>query len=359
MLRKVVDRPQRFVSVFDTESGFYMRSGVLDSNGVDTGVDPFMATFPQLIDIGIMGHCVHGEKGLCLQSGVQCYQSGSVKNESNMPVEDFKLIIDQCKNKTFQVALGGRGDPDQHENFADIIAYCAEKNVVPNFTTSGFGLTREKAALCKEYCGAVAVSWYRHKHTFDAIENLLAAGVKTNIHYVLGRNSIEEAISLLVNDGFPQGINAVIFLLHKPVGLGKEDNVLTVDNGNSEAFFRLIDDTPYRFKIGFDSCTVPALVEYKLSIDHCFVDTCEGARFSCYITPDMKMLPCSFDQDNHWAFDLSKGSITEGWQSKQFEAFRDYLRNSCPECPERVKCMGGCPIEGGIVLCTSEHRQYG
>ncbi len=357
MLRHIVDRPHRFISMFNSQNGIYMRTGILDDRGIDTGADPFMASFPQLVDIGIMGHCAHGASGLCLQSGVQCYQSGSLISEPNMSLADFKKIIDECKDKTFQVALGGRGDPDQHENFAEIIAYCSENGVVPNFTTSGFCLTEPKVALCKKYCGAVAVSWYRHKHTTAALEMFLAAGVKTNIHYVLGRNSVEEAIALLKNDGFPAGINAVIFLLHKPAGLGIRENLLQVDDPNTVEFFSLIDQDGYHFKIGFDSCTIPALIQYNLSIDLCFVDTCEGARFSCYISPDFKMLPCSFDQNHRWAYDLNEGSILKGWNSAQFEDFRKRLRKSCPDCAERRECMGGCPIVPEIVLCNSDFRK--
>jgi radical SAM protein with 4Fe4S-binding SPASM domain len=315
-----------------------------------------MASFPQLIDIGIMGHCVHGASGLCLESGVQCYQSGTVIKEPNMKLEDYKSIIDQCRNKTFQVALGGRGDPDQHEHFEEIIAYSKDNGVVPNFTTSGFGFSKDKALLCKKYCGAVAVSWYKHKHTYGTLEMLLAADVKTNIHYVLSRNSIQEAIDLITDSGFPTGINAVVFLLHKPVGLGQKDNMLTADNPLVAKFFKLIDSSGDHFKIGFDSCTIPALIQFNSTIDHRLVDTCEGARFSCYITPDLKMLPCSFDQQKRWVYDLSDSSIAKAWKSKQFEDFRDRLRNGCPDCTKRLNCMGGCPIEPEIVLCNSNYR---
>ncbi len=333
-----------------------MRTGIIDENGHDTGEDPFMASFPQLIDIGIMGHCKHGLSGLCMESGVQCYQSGALINQPNMQLADLKRIIDECKGKTIQVALGGRGDPDQHESFADIIKYCAENGVVPNFTTSGFGFTDSKVALCKEYCGAVAVSWYKHNHTFAALDALLAAGVRTNIHYVLGQNSVDEAVALLKNDGFPAGINAVIFLLHKPVGLGSKENMLNVDDPKTVEFFSLINQGSYCFKIGFDSCTVPAFIQYGLNIDHCFVDTCEGARFSCYITPDLKMLPCSFDQYHRWDYDLARGSVSKGWSSVQFEDFRSRLRQNCPDCDDRLNCMGGCPIKPEIVLCNSRSR---
>ncbi len=200
---KKVDRKNRFVAMFNPTTGFYARSGVIDENGHDTGVDPFMTAFPELIDVGVMGHCVHGASGLC-------YQNGLKTKEPNMIW------------RSFQLALGGRGDVDQHENFAEILQYCRENNIVPNFTSSGLGFTDEIVDLCRRYCGAVAISWYRQKHTYRAIQMLLDAGVKTNIQYVLGNNSVEEAIMRLKNNGFPAGINAVIFLLHKPVGLGSE-----------------------------------------------------------------------------------------------------------------------------------------
>lgn len=68
---KKLDHKNRFVSVFDPKTGFYARSGVLDESGKDTGVDPFMTAFPELIDVGVMGHCVHGSSGLCIKSGVR------------------------------------------------------------------------------------------------------------------------------------------------------------------------------------------------------------------------------------------------------------------------------------------------
>ena len=66
--------------------------------------------------------------------------------------------------------------------------------IVPNFTSSGLGFNEKIVSLCKEYCGAVAISWYRSEYTQKAIDMLVSAGVTTNIHYVFGRNSIDEAI---------------------------------------------------------------------------------------------------------------------------------------------------------------------
>ena len=191
-----IRKEKTFVSCFDSRTGAYYRTGIL-VDGKETEDDPFMASFPELLDIGIMGHCRHGQSGLCLQSGIQCYQNGLNRADANMRVEDFRRIISECRENTYQVALGGCGDPDQHEAFEEILKICRDAEIVPNFTTSGLGMTKETAAICKKYCGAVAVSWYRSPYTLKAISLLLEAGVKTNIHYVLMKDSIKEAIDLL------------------------------------------------------------------------------------------------------------------------------------------------------------------
>lgn len=350
-------REKDFMTCFDEKTGKYIRTGIF-VDGVDTGQDPFMASFPELLDIGIMGHCEHGKSGLCMMAGIECYQNGLHSVESNMSIADFRNIAEQCKNQTYQFALGGCGDPDQHENFEAILQICRDNDIVPNFTTSGLGMTSRIAALCKEYCGAVAVSWYRKEYTYDAINMLLEAGVKTNIHYILTNKSITEAIEGLKTRIFPEKINAVIFLLHKPIGLGTQENVVSINNEKFKQFVRYIGTETIPYKVGFDSCTVPAFVNEPGNIDMKSLDTCEGSRWSAYITADMKMLPCSFDnQAKHWSVDLREYSIHQAWHSDTFEDFRNHLRQSCANCEDRSFCMGGCPICPEIVLCNKSARR--
>ena len=350
------DKKYHFIYAFDSDTGAYIRTGVLDKNGRDTGVDPFMASFPHLIDVGIMGHCVHGKTGLCIKAGIECYQSGLTVEEPNMTVENFQWIAKQCKGKCNQFALGGRGDPDQHEEFEKILEICKENHIVPNFTTSGYGLTPELAALCKKYCGAVAVSWYRSEYTLKAIQMLLDAGVKTNIHYVVGKNTIDEALERLLKNDFPKGINAVILLLHKPAGLGTKENMLSVDDPKVKMLFEEVDKI-HPFKVGMDSCNVPGAVRFCKNILPESLDTCEGGRYSCYIGADMTMVPCSFDQNKHFKVLLKDKTIEEAWESEPFEQFRNRMRGACPECEKKELCLGGCPLMPEVVFCDSEKRK--
>lgn len=349
------DKKFHFKFAFDTQTGAYVRTGILDENGKDTGVDPFMGSYPHLIDVGIMGHCIHGKTGLCAKAGIGCYQSGMLVEKPNMSVEDFRWIAEQSRGKCNQFALGGRGDPDQHEHFEEILKICQENVLVPNFTTSGYGMTPEIAALCKKYCGAVAVSWYRSEYTLRAIQMLLDAGVKTNIHYVLGNNSIDEAIDRLTRNDFPKGINAVIFLLHKPAGQGTKANVLSVDDPRVADFFAQVDQA-HPFKVGMDSCNVPGALRFCKSVMPESLDTCEGGRYSCYIGADMVMVPCSFDQQKRYEVQLRPTTIREAWESEAFERFRNRMRGACPDCPKREYCLGGCPLMPEIVFCDDDQR---
>lgn len=357
-MKYFLDKKYRFVEMFDDKTGTYVRTGVLDDSMNDTGIDPFMRSFPALIDVGIMGSCRHAH--LC---PVGCYQGGEKNCKPNMSLNDFKRIVDECKGKTTQFALGGHGDPNHHENFEEILRYCREADIVPNFTTSGYMFTREHAALCKKYCGAVAVSYYNAPYTNNAIKYLLEEGVTTNIHYVLSKKSIKEAISILkgyraIPETTENKVNAIIFLLHKPVGKGSREDMLSYGDPMLQEFFKSVEDNRSNMKIGFDSCTIPGIVNLTKTIDPASTDTCEGGRFSMYITPDMVALPCSFDnQDMRFAFDIKDRTIEDAWWSVQFEEFRKSLRNSCPGCKDRENCMGGCPLMRDIVLCNRETKK--
>lgn len=408
------DKKNNFKSMFNPNTGFYLRTGIIDENGKDTGIDPFQTSYPELIDIGIMQTCVCS--GKCT---VDCYQKAASRTGNNMSLKDFEMICQQSSGKTFSFALGGAGDVDTHENFEEILKMCRDYNIVPNFTTSGILMNDNKAQICKKYCGAVAVSqhsslrkvymmkekkdikpnekdpdvyvetfadinellndnWYltdkidtdpnwvykevyfeEENYTYNAIKTLLSAGVKTSIHYVLNKKSIDEAIIRLKNNAFPKGINAVIFLLYKPIGFGKEENMLSVSDESIKEFFSLINKGTFSFKIGFDSCSCAGIVNFSDKINLNSIDYCEGARFSAYIDANLNMMPCSFaNQDISWHTNLKEHTIQEVWDGEIFDKFRYSLKNSCSKCKDRECCGGGCPLVNKITLCNRKERDF-
>jgi hypothetical protein len=296
-----------------------------------------MLDMPTLLDIGIMGHC----KNKC----AICYQGS--KSQPNMTLNNFKKIIDEVEGSVNQVALGGRGDPNHHENFEHIIEYCREHNVIPNYTTSGRGLTNRQAEVSR-LCGAVAVSDYQQPYTYRAINRFKKVGVrKVNIHYVFTRGSYGDVIKLAYGHNpwrnvngvnrppFDiEAINGIIFLLFKPQGRAKNFTQFIPEKKQVKHFAEVVSEKyPRPFKIGMDSCLVNLITHDITEAQQLTTDTCEGGRMSAYISPDMRLMPCSFA---HKAVgeSIQEKSIQEVWtEAQDFKIFRKILfrkRNCCP-----------------------------
>lgn len=315
----------------DYELFFHTGSGLEILRGVNGKPDPFALKLPSLLDIGIMGHCKH--------KCPFCYQGHDP--QPNMKLRDFMKIVDEVKHHTNQIALGGRGDPNHHENFKEIVEYARKNGVVPNYTTSGIDLTDEQIEISK-MCGAVAVSDYGKSYTYDALKRLMDANIKTNIHFIFSSDSYEKAMSILSGHDTWYGkvdierLNAVVFLLFKPAGAGAKLNWMPTSKQLSD-FANVVFSPKAKFKIGMDSCLINHVLKYAKpsAIQMMSIDTCEGSRMSAYITSDMKLTPCSFADRKTWAKQIEGVNTIESiWnKSNAFIDFRDILKQKANCCP--------------------------
>jgi len=302
-------------------------------SGINGNPDPFVLDSPSMIDIGVMGHCSNNCK-ICYQGNI---------NKPNMTLDNFKIIIDQCKDHINQVALGGKGDPNKHENFKEILEYCRKNNVIPNYTSSGNGLTDEEVEITKKYVGAAAISNYNNDYTYMALNKFIEAEIKTNIHFVISTESFNDAIRILKgediwNRKFPiEKLNAVIFLLFKPQGNGADKKYLCLNEEQIIEFSNYLLDPKCVFKIGCDSCMINKVSQVRELNEHeqICVDTCEGSRMSCYISPDMMFIPCSFGNSSEYGTKITKhNTIQQIWDNGwMFKKFREILKNNPATCP--------------------------
>jgi len=326
-IKIIAPKNEEYIIIFNRKTGQEILSGV---NG---NPDPFILESPNMIDVGIMGHCLNRCK--------ICYQGDN--QEPNMKLEDFREIMIQTGKHVNQVALGGRGDPNLHENFKEILECCHEYGVVPNYTTSGNNLTDEQVEITKKYCGAVAVSNYDKDFTYVAIDKFLKVNMKTNIHFVLTRDSFVDAIKIISgidiwnNKVDINKLNAVVFLLFKPQGRGKDKPYLMPTDEQLTEFSNLLLYPKCIFKVGCDSCLINKVSKFRGLSDsekH-FVDTCEGGRMSCYISPNMMFMPCSFGDRFKDGIKINKdNSIQKIWESGEpFLRFRNCLEKNPEGCP--------------------------
>lgn len=186
---------------------------------------------------------------------------------------------------------------------------------------------------------------FRNKFTFNTIERLINVDIKTNIHFIFSRVSAEIACRLIQGEDIWDGkvdlerLNAVVFLLFKPAGRGKDlDWSPTTDQ--LKVFAELIKKPDSKFKIGMDSCLINKVSQVRelTALEEMYTDTCEGARMSCYITPDERLVPCSFGDHDKYGIDISKGNLKDvWWDGKPFKDFRHILMGSKACCPYTVK----------------------
>jgi len=333
---------QGYSVFFDRESGFFAR---IENEGKK---EPFWAeNGPELLDISITNWC---DKQCSI-----CYRDSSTKGIF-MKLTDYREILRQAsETNVFQIALGG-GNPNQHPDFIEMLKIAREEyNIVPNYTTNGRGLTQSVLKATKEFCGAVAVSISEYsEEAHQSLNYIRDYKIKTNVHFVLTSKSIDTAIQWLKNPpSFLDGINAVVFLNYKPVGR-KADVALNLNQSNKLAeYFKLINSRTYPFKIGVDSCSVSGVVSYLPNINPISIDTCEAARFSAFISEDLKIYPCSFMVDSYAGIDLKNGNMFKAWRdSDLFQSFRTLLfNNGCHKCHSVNLCLGGCPLFKTINLC--------
>lgn len=331
---------EKYSVFFNRRTGFFAR---IEDKGI---AEPLWSQHgPELLDISITNWCDR----YC----EFCYRNSNERGVS-ISVPDYKKILAQAKElDVFQVALGG-GNTNQHPNFKEILQITRKEfNIVPSYTTSGVGINSPIVKATKEYCGAVAVSYYPPLKLFTkVIRRFIDEGIKTNIHFLLDFKSVNEAIKLLEDvPDYLNGINSIIFLNYKPNGISSDYRLLKNSN-NLKNFFSLISNNRYPFKIGFDSCSISGILIY-LNINPCYVEPCEATRFSAFISEDMKMYPCSFMCNTNMYGDLRKQSMRDIWlNNTYFQEFRYKIINSnCDGCKFNKICLGGCHFIEEINLC--------
>jgi MoaA/NifB/PqqE/SkfB family radical SAM enzyme len=308
---------------------------------------------PELLDICITTRCNRG----C----AYCYQDAKPDGD-DMPVDLYDDILFETQGTVCQVALGG-GEVTLHPEFCEILRLTREDyGIVPNYTTNGDNISDEVLEATKKYCGAVAVSAHgKIDEWMPKAWRFVNAGIKTNIHYIIGNDTVEEATDLLarntlcdsvapmISGGKPKSLNAIVFLLYKPCGRASKDGMLQ-PGPKVDEFLKVVQGT--KTKVGFDACSIPMLLT-KTNFNPVSFDTCEGSRFSGYVHVGGQAKPCSFDKNQYAS--IGKKRFRDIWR-EDFESFRGKLTGCQCLCEKKSECLGGCPVYNDIVICDSPGR---
>lgn len=333
---------QHYITVFNKDTGFFVRA---EGKGYD---EPFWSQDgPELLDFSITNYCEHNCRF--------CYRQSNIKG-LHASLDDVRLVISEAsKCGVLQIALGG-GNPNQHPQFVDILRLIRENEIIPSYTTNGDGLTDKILEATKEYCGAMAISLYPPYAKVEVIaKRIHEMGIKLNLHVILTTETIDTLTKWLITPPtLFRYINAVIILNYKPIV--KDCTLLIEDHSALQKFYHAVS-TCTSVKIGFDSCCVPGIVTYMPNINQMLIDSCEAARFSAFISEDLKMYPCSFMASTEFYGDLRKHSLTDIWKNDSyFIHFRNKIRQGmehCHECSHVGICKGGCRYLPAINQCEN------
>ena len=149
-----------------------------------------------------------------------------------------------------------------------------------------------------------------------------------------------------------KGVNAVIFILYKPVGNGIIEKVLKNTDSRIERFISLATKVKHPYRVGFDTCFTPALLRWGDTVPAVSIDACEAATFSMYIDSQMNCYPCSFGiWDKSISESMNSKTLREIWQGDKFVAFREQRKEKCSSCRQMELCRGGCRLGIDIDMC--------
>jgi len=328
------------------------KTGISFRWGKTVDDNPYLAPWPELVDISISNHCTKGCDF--------CYRN-SLPNGSFMSLDDYEYILKSLNHprwgNVFQVAIGG-GEPLEHPDFLKIICKTVEYGIVPNFTTNAVNLNDTIAKEIQDKVGAVAIS-VTNLEDLKSInyKYLLKYNIKTNIHFVLNKDTLQQALEILEgrHNKILNDFNSIIFLTYKSVGRGHESKNLSY-NETLKRFINLIDSNKSVIGIGFDACFVPVLL-HSTKTNVKLIDPCECGFFSVYIDENLNVKPCSFSpQNSKHIYNLKEDTFEDIWVNK-FEKYRSGISNNCKRnCINKVNCRGGCPYYKSINFCYSNKK---
>jgi radical SAM protein with 4Fe4S-binding SPASM domain len=263
----------------------------------------------------------------------------------------------------FSVAFGG-GEASLREDVTELAAYARRAGLVPTVTTSGLGITPERAPAFRSFA-QVNVSFdgppalYREvrgydgaKHAERAITWLREAGVSVGVNTVLTRETFD-ALDEIARHAEALGAVELQLLRFKPSGRGRLDylarRLTDAQVARFGATLRALSETR-SLALRIDCALVPFLAASGQTTPEDLarfgVMGCEAGRSLMTLDARGAAKPCSFWE--HAREQPAHAEPGRAWNEDAALAdFRGYaatMPEPCASCTFRTVCRGGCRI---------------
>ncbi|MDD5589188.1 MAG: hypothetical protein PHP92_03990 [Candidatus Nanoarchaeia archaeon] len=336
---------------------FNTKTGLTIRYGKELKDNPLYAPAPELLDIEI-------SSGKCNGDCSYCYKSNSSKQENQyMSFKIFKKIFKKFNLKILTQIAFGITDVNSNPDIWKIFEYIKKRNVIPNYTTNGYGVTKEIAIKTSKLCGAVAISFKNKEITYNAVKMFTDYKInQCNIHFVLSEETYDDSLKVIEdikNDNRLSKLNAIVFLQYKPKGVNPNIFHPLKDISKFKKIVELCKK--YNIKFGMDSCSAPLYLKTYSSnlspLEEMCVEPCESGLFSGYINVEGIFFPCSFVEGvGEWKEGLNiltcKSFENDIWISEKVVEWKNKLLSSTENCNcLRKNICRVCPVYYNIIPC--------
>ncbi len=325
---------------------------------------------PELYDIAITNYCPNNCD--------YCYMNSDMKGSQHMSLKDLEYLFENQLDRhhnilPFQVVLGG-GEPILHPQFIEILRYIRSLDIVPNYTTSGIGLSDAIIKATADYCGGIGLTYHKHvsgekdKEFRKVLERLstIRHKVTVNVHIIVGRDNLTD-ISHLMNT-FSSKFDHLVLQSFKPLGRGADQDVRLFDDAAKDELLSIAKKYYKTGRLAFDAGLIPFFTSYYkelgMSVDQVIMGmpTLE-ARYNAFIDTDLNLKPSNFYSGE--GISLRDTDLIEAWQeSALFTDVRSYQNNpskECLSCEVFEACRGGIydpdlPAINRVNFC--KHKKF-
>ena len=269
----------------------------------------------------------------------------------------------------FEVALGG-GEGLLRPGLLPLAARARAMGLVPNLTTSGFGVDPETAPSLVSLFGQVNISidglgpiyeavrgWDGSRRGLAAARALVEAGGRVGVNTVISRPLLETpgALEALGEALGEAGVHEWQWLRMKPGGRADDAWARLSPDPTSldELWPRALElEARTGLALRFDCALVPFLVHHGLPPERLAalgVHGCPGGERLWARGVDGRWAPCSFVPG-----DAASGSRSEGWDADStLVAWRARAADPpepCASCPAQTACRGGCRAVAAFLV---------
>lgn len=311
---------------------------------------PYMRA-PHRMDL-LVSAMVKDGKWHCNQNCIHCYAAGQeLVSEKELSTQDWKTIIDKCKESLIPQLTFTGGEPTMREDLFDLIEYASW--FVTRLNTNGIKLTKEycnrlsEVSLdscqitfysCDEEIHNRLVGANQYDSTLTGIENALGAGISVSINTPL----------CSLNRDY---VRTLEFLHNKGVRYVTCSGLITTGNAcneQSESLQLNTDELKDILAKAVDFCskndmeisfTSPGWIEEEyfemLGINK---PTCGACLSNMAITPAGNVVPCQSYLSAEPLGNMLKQDFEKIWDSEQCRKHRTFSAKMTGVCPLRRNC---------------------